>query len=127
MFFWWYMLVCVLICPLAMMFGGRLMWKHCANGKPGAVGYRSRRSVASREAWRFANEDCGRRWWRWGCALLIPSVVAMLPVYGADDGTVGIMGGIVAMIDCVIILLTILPTETALRRKFDNKAPDVVR
>lgn len=109
--------MCVLLCPLAMMFAGRLMWKHCANGKPSSVGYRSRRSMASEEAWRFANEDCGRRWWSWGCILIIPSLVAMLPVYGADYDTVGIMGGIITMVGCIIMLLTILPTERALKRK----------
>lgn len=120
MWFWWYMLASVLICPVAMILAGLLMWKHCANGKPGALGYRTRRSTASPEAWRFANYDCGRRCWHWGCLLLLPSVVAMLPVYGATEDIVGTLGGLIVTIDCVIMIALIIPTEWALKREFGD-------
>ena len=29
MWFWWFMLICDLIIPIAMVIGGRMMWKHC--------------------------------------------------------------------------------------------------
>lgn len=118
MFFWWYMLVTVMSCPLIMIFAGWLMWKVCAKGKPSAVGYRTRRSTASVKAGRFANEDCGRRWLRWGCIALLPSMMAMLSIYGANDDIVGTMGGIIVMIDCALMIALILPTERALKREF---------
>lgn len=118
MWFWWCMFASVLICPLTMILSGLLMWKHCAKGKPGAVGYRTRRSVASRETWQFANEDCGKRMWRWGWITMLPSVLAMLPVYGASEDTVGILGGLIVMVECVIMLALIIPTERALKANF---------
>lgn len=120
MWFWWYMLASVLICPVTMILAGWLMWKLCAKGKPGAVGYRTRRSTASQEAWRFANEDCGKRLLRWGCITLIPSVLAMLPVCGASEDTVGTLGGLIAMVDCLIMVVLIIPTERALKREFGD-------
>lgn len=113
------MLACVFICPVTMILSGWLTWKVAAKGKPGAIGYRTRRSVASQEAWQFANEDCGRRFWRWGWILLVPSVLAMLPIYGANDDTVGALGGFIVMADCVLMVLMIIPTERALKRKFE--------
>lgn len=119
MFFWWYMLMSVMICALAMILGGWIMWKYSAKGEPSAVGYRTKRSVASVEAWQFANEDCGRRCWRCGWVVLGAAVSAMLPVYGATEDTVGTLGGIICLVECVIMVLLIVPTERALRRKFD--------
>lgn len=121
MFFWWYMFAMVMFCPLMMIFCGWLMWKVCANGKSGgAVGYRTARSQASPEAWRFANEYCGKRCLRWGCTALLPSMLAMLPIYGANEDTVGLLGGLIVTIDCVLMVALILPTERALKREFPD-------
>lgn len=119
MFFWWYMLVSVLICPLSMIFSGWVMWKCCAKGQPGAVGYRTRRSLASVKAWQFANEDCGKRLWRWGWLLLPANALSMLLVGRAAMDTVAVLGGVLCMLDCLIMILLIFPTEKSLKRYFE--------
>lgn len=50
--------------------------------------------------------------------VLLPSMMAMLSIYGANDDIVGTMGGIIVMIDCALMIALILPTERALKREF---------
>ena len=45
MWFWWFMLICDLIIPIAMVIGGRMMWKHCPKNINSMSGYRTTRSM----------------------------------------------------------------------------------
>ena len=74
MFFWWFMFMCNMLYSVAMILGGWFMWKHCPEKINSAAGYRSKRSKLNRETWRFANENCGKCWWRIGWMMLLPTV-----------------------------------------------------
>lgn len=45
MWFWWFMLICDLIIPIAMVICGRMMWKHCPKHMNSMSGYRTTRSM----------------------------------------------------------------------------------
>ena len=70
--------------------------------------------------WKFANENCGKRWWEIGWMMLIPTFVVQIPFYGKSDDSIGILSLILGGIECCILLISILPTEKALKKTFDN-------
>ena len=84
----------------------------------GAYGYRTARSMASQEAWDFAHAYFGRLWKRMGLAMLPLSVLAMLTCLGKGENMVGLWGGILSAVECVPMLLAIVPTERALKKRF---------
>ena len=118
MWFWWFMFVCDFIVPAAMILGGRMMWKHPPKDINGMVGYRTRRSMKNKETWKFAQEYCGRLWWKTGWLMSIPSALVHIPFYGKSEGMVGILGGIVCTLECVVMISTIYFVEKALRKNF---------
>lgn len=120
MFFWWFMFVCNLIYSFLLIVCGWCMWKHCPQEINSFVGYRTRRSKMNQDTWRFAHENCGRRWWRLGWLLLFPTVIVQIPFYGSGDAAVGRLGLLICIIECGLIVLSILPTEKALQRNFNE-------
>ena len=70
--------------------------------------------------WRFANQYAGRLMCRGGLVMLPLSVLAMLPVWGRDADTVGLVGGALTVVQLVILLAVIPATEHALRRRFNK-------
>ena len=121
MFFWSYMLVMSLLLPLVMIVVGRLFVKKPPRSVNGAFGYRTRRSMQSQAAWDFAHAYNGRLWLRCGLALLPVSALVMLQCRGGTEGTVGGFAGALCGVQLAVLLLTIVPTEAALRRNFDEK------
>ena len=77
--FWWFMFFCDLQVPAVMIFGGRMMWKHPPGKINGIIGYRTSRSMKNKETWKFAQEYCGRLWWKIGWLMLAPSAILHIP------------------------------------------------
>jgi hypothetical protein len=50
------------------------------------------------DTWNFAHDYCGRLWWKMAWNMLIPSIV-----------------------QCVFLIISIFPTEMALRKKFTDE------
>ncbi len=118
MWFWWFMFVCDIEIPIFMIAAGYMMWKHPSKKINGAFGYRTARSMKNIETWNFANNHCGRLWWKLGWILLIPSVVIQFPFYHSSQNAIGILGEIVCAIQCVALVVSIFPTERALKKNF---------
>ncbi len=117
--YWFFMLICILLCPVSMATGGWIMWKHTPKKINSLVGYRSMRSMKNEDTWQFANTHCGKRWWKLGILLLLPSLIPMLAVITARQETIGIVSIVIMSVQCTVMLLSILPTESALKRNFD--------
>ena len=62
----WGILICCLLIPAVLLAAGEWMVRRPPQKINGLVGYRTRRSMASREAWLFAQEYCGRLWRKLG-------------------------------------------------------------
>lgn len=121
MWFWWYMLVCDLLIPFLMIICGRMMWKHPPKDINGIIGYRTARSMKNKDTWKFAHDYCGRLWWKIGWAMFIPSVVILVPFYNSSEDAIGIAGGILCAVQCMTLIISIFPTERALKRSFTNE------
>lgn len=116
--FWWFMFLCDLLIPFIMIISGRMMWKHPPKSINAVMGYRTKRSMKNMDTWNFAHDHCGRLWWRIGWAMLIPSAVIQLPFYNSSENVIGTVGGILCTIQCLALIVSIFPTEIALKRNF---------
>lgn len=120
MWFWWFMLVCNSIYSLTMIIAGYFMWKHCPKKINGMVGYRTKRSMKNQDTWKFAHEDCGKRWWIIGWVMLLPTILLQLPFYGKSDDAIGWVGLAICVIECSVLVCSIIPTEKALQNTFNE-------
>lgn len=111
--YWWSMLSCDCIIPIIMILYGRMMWKHYPKKINNYTGYRTKRSMKNADTWKFANEACGKLWWILGWIVLIPSFLFHL-YYGTNETTLTIL----MIIQCVIMIGSIIPAEIALRKTF---------
>lgn len=120
MWFWWFMFVCNLLIPMIMILFGRIMWKHSPKNINGIIGYRTTQSMKSIDTWKFAHEYCGRLWWKIGWIILIPSIAIQLPFYHSSYDFIGTVGVILCVMQCVVLICPIFPTEKALKENFTD-------
>ena len=118
--FWWYMLAVSMMIPVIMIIAGRIMWKRCPQKINWVYGYRTARSMKNADTWRFAHEHCGRLWWRIGWILLLPTALAMLPVYGRGENPISIAGLLIVTVHLIVLIASIFPTERALKQAFND-------
>lgn len=116
--FWWFLFVCNLVVPVAMIGAGRMMWKHCPQKINGVVGYRTRRSMRNMDTWRFAHDYCGRLWWKLGWWMLLASVLVQLPFFNSGERAVSWAGGVICGVQYAIMIGTVFLVERALGRTF---------
>lgn len=121
MWYWWFLLACDLLIPLLMCICGRFMWKHPPKKINGDIGYRTKRSMKNEDTWKFAHNYCGRLWWKIGLIMLVPSVIAFVPFYNSSTDRIGLAGLILCSVQCVIMIVSIFPTEIALKRTFTDE------
>ena len=112
--------LCSLIVPLTMFVFGVWMRRRPPKSINGAFGYRTRRSTQNEETWRFAHEKCGKVWTWTGLALLLVSAAAMLLLWGNGDDAMTKWTTTITMAQVVVLALTILPVEHALKKHFDE-------
>ena len=121
MWFWAFMLVVNLLIPFTMIGFGHYFIKSAGPKEINAVfGYRTSMSMKNKDTWEFAHLYCGKLWRVIGWIMLPLSVLAMLTVAGKEIGTIGIFGGVLMVAQCVFLTVPIIPTEIALRKRFDQ-------
>lgn len=121
MWFWWFMLISDLALPLIMMIAGWMMWKHCPKKINGIYGYRTKRSRMNQETWKFAHEYCGRLWWKTGLIMLVPTILIFIPLIHSSEETIGMIGLIPCILQCAVMIVSIILTELALKRTFTDE------
>lgn len=118
--FWIMSLLFNIIIPVIMIIAGYMMHKHPPKEINGIYGYRTRRSMKNAETWKFAHYYCGRLWQKVGLILLIPTIVSMLPFVNSNENVVGIVTLIVISIQVLVLVGSIFPVESALKKNFDD-------
>lgn len=116
--FWIFLLSMDLLIPLSMVGFGWIFLHRPPKEVNGIYGYRTARSMASPEAWAFAHAYMGKIWFRMGIVLMPVTVAVMIPCMGKGDDVAGIVGAILALAECVLLMLPIIPTERALKKRF---------
>lgn len=62
MIYWLIIFLVDMLYSLVMIWGGNYMVKHADGNINYFIGYRSSLSLKNKDTWKFANEDCGKRW-----------------------------------------------------------------
>ena len=83
-------------------------------------GYRTRRSVRSQDTWDFAHYYFGKLWLVCGLVSIPISLVPICLVLGKSEQVISVAGLIVLGIQTLLLLVTILLTERALKKNFDE-------
>ena len=120
MWLWWFWLICDLLIPVVMIVVGRMSWKHCPKNINSLIGYRTTRSMKSMDTWKFAHEYCGKLWWKLGWLIMILTALMYIPLYQSNDHMIGIAGVILITIQCTVLVISIYPTEKALKEHFND-------
>lgn len=120
MWLWWFWLICNLLIPFVMIVVGRMSWKHCPKNINSLIGYRTTRSMKSMDTWKFAHEYCGKLWWKLGWLIMILTVLMYIPLYQGNDNMIGIAGVVLITIQCTVLIISIYPTEKALKEHFND-------
>ena len=121
MWFWWLMLACNIIVRFITIFTGWFMWKRPHIEINRIIVYRTKRSMYNNDTWKFAHNFCGKLWWIMGWIILGISVAVLIPFIHSTDLTIGIAVLVSVAVQCLILVLSMIPTEIALKKTFfDN-------
>ncbi len=114
--------IIIIIIPVAISIGGFFLKYHMTSDINDTIGYRTEKSMSSKEAWVFANKSCGKLWLAGGIIAFIVSVSLPLLFYTMNGESVGSYVGIVILIlQLIAVILSIVKVEKQLDRNFDNK------
>lgn len=118
--FWIFMMICNLLIPVIMIVIGMVFVNHPPKSINGIYGYRTTMSMKNMDTWNFAHLYCGKLWRKIGWIMLPISIVVMIPLLGKSDNIIGIWGGVLETVECIILIATIFPVERALKKNFDK-------
>ena len=117
---WYIMSIVSLFVPLIMLLVGIIFLKKSPNKINPIYGYRSRRSMKSLEAWKFAHYLCAKIWLYTGIILLLLTILTMLLVINKSEDTMGVVAQIVIYVQLAVMIISIIPVEIALKKNFDE-------
>lgn len=118
--FWIFMLAMNLLFPLIMIVMGRYFMKKSPKEINYIFGYRTNMSMKNKDTWDFAHNYFGKLWFHLGWLLIPISVIPMLFVIGKGEDIIGTVGMVVMVIDLILLIAPIFPTERALKKIFDK-------
>ncbi len=118
--FWIFMLIMVLLLPVTMIGFGKAFLNKPPKKINALYGYRTAMSMKNDDTWIFAHKYCGKLWFKLGIGLLPISLLPLLFVFDKSAGAIGLVGGIVGIMQVVLMAVSIIPTEIALKKTFDQ-------
>lgn len=120
MAFWWFIFFCDLLIPLLMLASGLVMWKFAPKRINWWFGYRTARSMKNEDTWRFAHEHCGKLWFYRGLMTLPLCALLHIPFYGKGEDAMGTISMVFMVVQLVVLIASVYPTEIALKKTFDE-------
>lgn len=112
--------LCNLIIPVIMVVAGYMMYRHPPKNINAVVGYRTPMSCKNADTWAFAHDYCGKLWLKYGIILLVASAAAQLPFIRSSSDALGVMTLVLEGIQVAALVLSVIPTEKALKKNFDE-------
>ena len=120
MAFGYLMLLVMLITPLTMVGFGLVFLKNPPKNINSFYGYRTKRSMKNQDTWDFAHHVCGKIWLVCGLVSLPFSLVPVWLVVDKNKDVVSLTGLIVLGLQVVLLLVSLIPVERALKNHFDE-------
>ena len=99
--------------PILILVIGLIFQKHAPKEINGFIGYRTRRSMQSQEAWDYANKRMGEIWLALGVILLVVTIPLSLLL--GENGV-----AVLVIAQTIALILSIIPVEMELKAKFDS-------
>ena len=99
--------------PILILVIGIIFQKHAPKEINGFIGYRTRRSIQSQEAWDYANKRMGEIWLALGVILLVVTIPLSLLL--GENGV-----AVLVIAQTIALILSIIPVEMELKAKFDS-------
>ena len=119
--FWLFIAIIDILIPILMIVLGKSFQHNIPSNINFLFGYRTSMSMKNEDTWNFAHKYFGRIWYVTGLILLLLSLVPLLFVIGKDKQTIGIVGGIICLVQLIPLMVPIIPTEIALKKRFDKE------
>jgi len=120
MFGWIFMTATVLLLPVVMLFVGIKFGKSAPKKINMTFGYRTARSMKSTEAWQYAHKFIGNLWKKLGVIMLFVTLLYGAVSFGFDEDALYIGGLVMTCAQLAVLVMTIFPTERALKENFDD-------
>lgn len=115
---WIYMFFVDLLVPGILAAIGILVKRHAPKDINLIYGYRTTLSMKNADTWKFANELCGKLYFRWGLIMLAVSAAVMLLILPCNETVVYTVGFILLGLQLIPVLGVIPVVERALRKTF---------
>lgn len=109
-----------LIVSVVLIISGKVLQRCCPKKMNRICGYRSERSMKNMDTWQFAQEYCGRLWWKTGWIALLISLVVLLGVFRLGKNAVVIAAHVLCVLQMILMFVCIYWTERALKKTFSE-------
>lgn len=115
-------MLCMALLSPAVMIGFGYHWKtHPPKQINSGYGYRTRRSMHSKQAWNYAHEVCASVWrtagW-WTLAISLIAIALLLNIL-SDIETIGTLCFLLVLLQLIPLILALPITERALKQRFN--------
>ena len=107
--------------PAVIIICGYIMKKFHSAEPNSSVGYRTARSMSSRESWAFANERCGGLWIKIGAVAAAVSLPFCAAYFFLSKDHGAVLMCVLMLLQTAAMLLPILRVEKELKEKFGDK------
>ena len=109
------LIVSFLIVPAIMTVCGLYLTVKPPKNRNRWFGYRTRASMRDQESWDFAQRYCGKLWLAAGVLMLLVSIVLLKIVPKLREDPILLTVGM--LVQTLLLVLSILPIEKALRKR----------
>lgn len=115
-----FLFLITLLVPLVITAAGWFMHKHPPRDINWVIGYRTMRSMKSKEAWMFAQKKMGILWEKVGAIALIVSIAVQIPFLFFSVETMSIVSLVLMFVQLAVLIASVLPVERALKKQFPD-------
>ena len=114
----WFLFICNMLVPVTMLVLGYLFKGiHFPKDVNALCGYRTSMSMKNEKTW-------GKICWRIGWGVALVTAFATILSYLAGEEIFNTTSIVLCMGQCVVLLVTIIPVERALKKKFDRNGEE---
>ena len=110
-----------MVMPIMMVIFGLKFQKSAPTKINTTHGYRSKKSMASIEAWKYAHNLLGQLWTYLGIITGIGTIGVLLKIFDKSENTVMTAFMITAFVQMLLFALPIIPIEIRLKKLFDEE------
>lgn len=107
-----------IVFSLALVIGGLGMKSRALSADDRSLGYKSARSLASQDAWTYANQTCGKLWASIGAGALLLTILLLLTVNTGGLGAA--VQAVLLVLQAAGMIISLAAVESQLKKRFDK-------